>query len=120
MARVELKQAKFSKKYFQHEIFTTYGMWHRKTYIIPNRSTACMLWCFRPTINTVTVEHLVMDSPRYGPSPKLCHINNTFSTSNRRKTSYLWTTDRKHAPKGQVTVQNNLIQRLKPRVKTIG
>ena len=37
-----------------------------------------------------------------------CHRNNTFSTSERWTTAYLRTMDRRHAPKGQVAVQNSL------------
>ena len=34
-----------------------------------------------------------------------------FSTSERRTTSYLWTMDRKRAPKGQLAVQNSIDNR---------
>ena len=69
-----------------------------------------------------TVEPPITNSLRYGPPPynvtdkqrapdRFCHRNNKFSTSERRTTSYLWTTDRTCAPKGQVAVQNSLQER---------
>ena len=71
----------------------------------------------------ITVKPPIMDSPRYGFASlqrtnnvplivfAIDNYYNTFSTSERQTTSYLRTTDRKHAPKGQVAIQNSLQER---------
>ena len=64
------------------------------------------------------MDHLYTMVKPHAPN-QLCHRNNTFLISERRTTSYLLTTDRTCAPKGQVAVQNSLQQRTKIKLSDI-